>query len=99
MKIRCIVGPAEVEEAILQAQLLVGLGPVHLEGRRGRGVVEDQLGGPDLDRAGLELGVLLAGKPVGDGPLDPDHVLVAEVAARACSSAPASGSKTTWVTP
>ena len=74
------VGPAEVEVAILQAQLLVGLGPVHLEGRRGRGVVEHQLGGPDLDRAGLELGVLLAGKPGGDDPLDPDHVLVAELA-------------------
>ena len=74
------VGPAEVKEAILQPQLLVGLGPVHLEGRRGRGVVEHQLGGPDLDRAGLELEVLLAGKPVGDDPLDPDHVLITEVA-------------------
>ena len=74
------VGPAEVEEAILEAQLLVGLGPVHLEGRRGRGVVQHQLGGPDLDRAGLELEVLLAGKPVGDDPLDPDHVLITEVA-------------------
>ena len=75
------VGPAEVKEAILEAQLLVGLGPVHLEGRRGRGIVEHQLGGPDLDRPGLELGVLLAGKPGGDDPLDSDHVLIAEVAA------------------
>ena len=40
------VGPAEVEVAILEPQLLVGLGPVHLEGRRGRGVVDDQLAWP-----------------------------------------------------
>ena len=32
--------PAEVEEAILQPQLLVGLGPVHLERRGGRGIVD-----------------------------------------------------------
>ncbi len=74
------LGPAEVEEAILEAKLFVGLGPVHLEGRRGRGIVEDQLGGPDLDRARLELGVLLAGKPGSDGPLDADDVLIAQVA-------------------
>ena len=73
-------GPAEVEVAILEPQLLVGLGPVHLEGRRGRGVVDDQLLDPDLDRAGLELGVLLAGQAGCDGPLDADDVLVAQLA-------------------
>ena len=63
MKIFCMAGRRRSRIAVRQAQLLVGLGPVHLErGRRG-GVVDHQLAGADLDRAGLELGVLLAGQP------------------------------------
>ena len=72
--------PAQVEVAIGQPELLVGLGPVHLERRRRRGVVDDQLLDPDLDGAGLELGVLLAGQAGGDRPLDADDVLVAQLA-------------------
>ena len=93
------LGPAQVEIAISQPELLVRLGAVHLEWRGGRGVVEHQLPDPDLDRAGLELGVLLAGQPGSDRPLDADDVLVPQLRARAWSSWPASGSKTTWVTP
>ena len=92
-------GPAEVEVAIGQPQLLVGLGPVHLEGGRRRGVVDDQLLDPDLDGAGLELGVLLAGQAGGDVPLTPMTYSLRSSRARAWSSAPASGSKTTWVRP
>ena len=57
--------PAQVEVAIGQPQLFVGLGPVHLERRRRRGVVDDQLLDADLDPAGLELGVLLAAAAAG----------------------------------
>ncbi len=74
------VGPPEVEEAILEAQLLVRLGPAHLKGRSRRGVVQYQIGGPDLDRTRLELGVLLASKPGSDGSLDADDVLITEFA-------------------
>ncbi len=71
--------PAQVEIAIRQPELLVRLGAVHLE-RRGRsGVVEHQFLDPDLDRAGLELGVLLARQPGSDRPLDADDVLVPQL--------------------
>ena len=99
MKISCIAGPAEVEVAIGEAQLFVGLGAVHLERRRRRRVVDHQLAGADLDPAGLELGVLLAVQPRSDVPLMPTTYSLRSSRARACSSAPASGSKTTWVMP
>ena len=81
MKISCIVRPAQVEVAISQPELFVGLGPVHLERRRRRGVVNDQLLDADLDAAGLELGVLLAVQPRGDRSLDADDELVAQLTA------------------
>ena len=52
---------------------------MHLErGRRGR-VVNNQFAGADLDAAGLEPGVLLAGKPRRDRSFDADDVLVAQL--------------------
>ena len=94
--------PTEVEVAILEPEFLVGLAAaVDLEGRGGRGVEDLELGGPDLDGAGLELGVLLAREPGGDDPPDADDVLVAEflglLERRRSPSEP--GSKTTWVRP
>ena len=73
------VGPAEIEEPVGQPQLLVGLGSVHLERGCRRGVVNDQVAGPHLDRARLELEVFLARQPGGDGPFDTDNVLVAKL--------------------
>ena len=72
--------PAQVEVAISEPELLVGLGPVHLERRRGRGVVDDQVLDADLDGTGLEPGVLLAGQAGGDRAFHADHVLVAQLA-------------------
>ena len=71
--------PSQVEVAIGQAQLFVGLGPVHLERGRRRRVVDDQLAGADLDAAGLEPGVLLAGQPRRHRSFDADDVLVAQL--------------------
>ena len=74
------LGPAEVEESVLQPQLLVGLGSVHLKRWRGCGVVEHQIGCPDLDRPGLQLRVFLAREPRRHGALDPHHIFVAQLA-------------------
>jgi hypothetical protein len=73
-------GPAEVEVAVLEPQLLVGLGPLDLERRGGGGVEDLERLGPDLDGAGLELGVLLTRQARGDDPLDADDVLVPQLA-------------------
>ena len=74
-------GPAEIEITMVQPELFVGLGAVHFERRRRRRVIDDQIRRADLDAAGLELGIVLAGQPRSDDPLDADHVLVAQLAA------------------
>src|SRR5262245_23114125 len=73
------VRPAQVEVAIRQPELLVGLRPMDLEGRGRRGVIDDELLGPDLDRARLEPGILLAGQPRGHRPPNSDDVLVSQL--------------------
>ena len=100
MKISCIVGPAEVEVAILEAQLFVGLGAVHLERRRRRGVVDHQVGRPRTSIAPvLSLGFSLPGSRGATVPLMPTTYSLRSSLRAACNSAPASGSKTTWVRP
>ena len=94
--------PTEVEVAILEPEFLVGLGAaVDLEGGRGRGVEDLQLGGPNLDGAGLELGVLLAGRRGATTPLTPMTCSLRSSWAgeEGADSPSAPGSKTTWVRP
>jgi hypothetical protein len=47
------LGPTKVEVTILQSQLLIGLGSVHLERGCRRGIVNGELLDTNLDRAGL----------------------------------------------
>ncbi|MBV8313910.1 MAG: hypothetical protein JOZ53_03155, partial [Planctomycetaceae bacterium] len=75
-------GSAEVEVSVLEPELLVGLARLDVERRGGSGVEHLERVGADLDGAGLELGVLLAGEPRGDDPLDGDDVLVPQLARR-----------------
>src|SRR5262249_15158912 len=75
---------AQVEITILQPQVFIGqlIGGEfrHGEGRR-RAAVEDlHLVCPDLDLARTKLGVLLAGKPMNDGPFDGDDPFAAQLA-------------------
>ena len=73
---------AEVEVAVLQAEALVDrrVRLVDVE-RRGLGLGQDlDLGGPELDLAGRELGVLRARQPLGDRARDGDHELGADPA-------------------
>ena len=88
-------GPAQVEVPIGQAQLFVGLGPMHLEGRRRGRVVDHQFAGADFDPAGLEPGVFLAAEPRSHDALDADDVFVAQLPGLRLNGAPESGSNTT----
>ena len=75
--------PAQIEITMCQPELFVGLGPMHLEWRGRRGVINDEITSTDLDSAGLELGIRLAGQPRGHDPLDSHHVFIAQLRPRA----------------
>ena len=69
---------AQVEVAIGQPELLVGLRTLHLERRSRSGVVNNQLTGPHLDPARLEPGIFLACQAASDSSLDSDDVFVSQ---------------------
>ena len=87
-------GAAEVQEAVFEAEFLVRLGALHLEGRRRRGVEDFQFSRAHFDRAGFEVRVLLAGQAGATVPFMPTTYSLDSRAA-ACRFCTGLGSKTT----
>ena len=69
----------QVEVAVLESQVVGGRdGVVHRQRERRRLRQDSQIAGDDLDGAGGQVRVLVAGRPRGHRPRDQDAVLVAE---------------------